>query len=278
VCVSGKVFDELEGKLPLPFEDRGEQRLKNIARPIRVYALKGGDVSPREPQAARPSQKVADRPSIAVLPFTNLSGDPEQEYLVEGIADDILTALSKSRWLFVMARSSSFAFKGRAMETDQIAQRLGVRYILSGSVRRSDTRLRISVQLVEGETGGSIWAERYDRNLTDIFALQDEISEAVAGAIEPELLRKEGHRGSERSQSSTAWDLLWARKVSDGEDKTRVHTGVQTGDGGALGRKRSPSGRDRRGARRPALSAAAVPLRVRTPSQPVGLKAMRLAG
>jgi adenylate cyclase len=149
VCVSGKVFDELEGKLSLPFEDRGEQRLKNIARPIRAYGLKGGDVSRREPKAARPSQNVTDRPSIAVLPFTNLSGDPEQEYFVEGMADDILTALSKSRWLFVMARSSSFAFKGKAIETDQIAQRLGVRYLLLGSVRRSDTRLRISVQLVE---------------------------------------------------------------------------------------------------------------------------------
>ena len=145
---------------------------------------------------------------MAVLPFTNLSGDPEQEYFAEGISDDILTAVAKSRWLFVMARNSSFAFKGKAIETDQIARRLGVKYVLSGSVRRSASRIRVSAQLIEAETGGSIWAERYDRDLTDIFALQDEISEAVAGAIEPELLRKEGRRGSEQPQSSTAWDLV----------------------------------------------------------------------
>jgi adenylate cyclase len=208
ICVSGKVYDELEGKLALPFEDRGEQRLKNIARPIRVYALKSGQTTVREPNAARPSPNRADRPSIAVLPFVNLSGDPQQEYLAEGIADDILTALAKARWLFVMARNSSFAFKGKAIETDQIARRLGVRYILSGSLRRSGSHIRISVQLVEAETGGSIWAERYDRDLTDIFDLQDEITEAVAGAIEPELLKKEGQRAAQNPQSLTAWDLV----------------------------------------------------------------------
>ncbi|HEX2134632.1 MAG TPA: adenylate/guanylate cyclase domain-containing protein [Microvirga sp.] len=208
VCVSGKVYDELEGKLSLPFEDRGEQRLKNIARPIRVYALQLGGTSAREPKSARPSLAPADKPSIAVLPFTNLSGDPEQEYLADGLADDILTALAKSRWLFVMARNSSFAFKGKAIETDQIARRLGVRYVLSGSVRRSGSHIRVSAQLIEADTGGSIWAERYDRHLTDIFALQDEIAEEVAGAIEPELLKKEGQRGAERPQSLTAWDLV----------------------------------------------------------------------
>jgi len=208
VCVSGKVFDELEGKLSLPFEDRGERHLKNIARAVRVYALRGGPSLAREPKAARPSPDRSDRPSIAVLPFAILSGDPEQEYLGEGIADDILTALAKSRWLFVMARNSSFAFKGRAIETDQIARRLGVRYILTGCVRQSGSRIRISAQLVEAETGGSIWAERYDRDLTDIFDLQDEIAEAVAGAIEPELLKKEGQRAAERPQSLTAWDLV----------------------------------------------------------------------
>ena len=208
ICISGKVLDELEGKLSLPFEDRGEQRLKNIARPVRVYALRSAEVSSREPKAARVSLSPTDRPSIAVLPFTNLSGDPDQDYLGDGIADDILTALAKSRWLFVMARNSSFAFRGKAIETDQIARRLGVRYILTGSVRRSGSRIRISFQLVEAETSGSLWAERYDRDLTDIFALQDEIAEAVAGAIEPELLKKEGQRGAERPQSLTAWDLL----------------------------------------------------------------------
>ena len=208
LCVSGKVFDELEGKLSLPFEDRGEQRLKNIARPIRVYSLRGDSTSPREPQAVRPTPKHNDKPSIAVLPFSNLSGDPAQDYLAEGVADDILTALAQSRWLFVMARSSSFAFKGRAIETDQVARRLGVRYILTGSVRRSGDHVRISAQLTDAETGGSLWAERYDRDVTDVLTLQDEIAEAVAGAIEPELLKTESQRGAARPQSMEAWDLV----------------------------------------------------------------------
>ena len=208
ICVSGKVFDELEGKLALPFEDRSEQRLKNIARPVHVYALRSGGTSRREPKAARPGQNHADKPSIAVLPFTNLSGDPEQEYFADGITDDIITALTKTRWLFVTARNSSFPFKGKAIETEQVAQRLGVRYVLSGSVRRSGPHVRISAQLVEAETGGSIWAERYDRDLNDVLTVQDEIAEAVAGAIEPELLKKEGQRGAERAQSLNAWDLV----------------------------------------------------------------------
>jgi len=208
ICISGKIFDELEGKLALPFEDRGEQRLKNIARPVHVYSLRGTDVSPYEPKAALPKSTEKDKPSIAVLPFTNLSGDPEQEYFADGITDDIITALAKARWLFVMARNSSFAFKGKAIETQQVAQRLGVRYILSGSVRRSGSRVRISAQLTEVETGGSIWAERYDRDVGDILTLQDQVAEEVAGAIEPELLRKEGQKGAERPQSLTAWDLV----------------------------------------------------------------------
>jgi adenylate cyclase len=208
VCISGKVFDELEGKLSLPFEDRGEQRLKNIARPIRVYAIKHGDASSREPRGVRPSLKLADKPSIAVLPFTNLSGDTEQEYFADGITDDIVTALAKARWLFVMARNSSFAFKGKAIETEQVARQLGVRYVLSGSVRRSGPHVRVSAQLIEANTGGTIWAERYDRDLGDILALQDKIAEEVAGAIEPELLKKEGQWGAEHPQSLTAWDLV----------------------------------------------------------------------
>jgi adenylate cyclase len=208
ICISGKVFDELEGKLSLPFEDRGEQRLKNIARPVHVYALKTGDLSAREPKAARTSPNHTDKPSIAVLPFANLSGDPEQEYFADGITDDLITALTKARWLFVTARNSSFAFKGKAIETEQVARRLGVRYILSGSVRRSETHVRISAQLIEADTGGSLWAERYDRDVGDILMLQDQIAEEVAGAIEPELLRKEGQRGAERTKSLTAWDLV----------------------------------------------------------------------
>ena len=195
VCISGKVFDELEGKLSLPFEDLGRAAPQKHCTAHTRLCLKAADISPREPKAARPSPNQTDKPSIAVLPFTNLSGDPEQEYFADGITDDIITALAKTRWLFVTARNSSFAFKSKAIETDQVARRLGVRYILSGSVRRGGNHVRISVQLTEAETGGSIWAERYDRDIGDILALQDQIADEVAGAIEPELLRKEGQSG-----------------------------------------------------------------------------------
>jgi adenylate cyclase len=208
ICISGKVFDELEGKLSLPFEDRGEQRLKNIARPVRVYALNAVDLSSHEPKAARPIPNHSDKPSVAVLPFTNLSGDSDQEYFADGITDDIIIALAKTHWLFVTSRSSSFAFKGKAIATEEVARRLGVRYILSGSIRRSGTHVRISTQLTEAETAGSIWAERYDRDIDDVLVLQDQIAEEVAGAIEPELLKKEGQRGAESPRSLTAWDLV----------------------------------------------------------------------
>jgi adenylate cyclase len=137
-----------------------------------------------------------------------LSGDPEQEYFADGIADDIHTALAKSRWLFVMGRSSAFAFRGKALELDEVARKLGVRYVLSGSVRRSSSKVRVAAQLIEAETGESIWAEHYDSDLTDILQMQDEITEAVAAAIEPQLIRKESERGVQRSQNLTAWDLV----------------------------------------------------------------------
>ncbi|KAB0265057.1 adenylate/guanylate cyclase domain-containing protein [Microvirga brassicacearum] len=141
ICISGKVFDELEGKLSLPFEDLGEQRLKNIARPIHVYALKAADISPREPTAARPTQNQTDKPSIAVLPFANLSGDPSQEYFADGITDDIITALTKTRWLFVTSRSSSFAFKAKAVETEQVAGRPSLGRSLHPQWQRAPERL-----------------------------------------------------------------------------------------------------------------------------------------
>ncbi len=208
ICVSGKVYDELEGKLALPFADHGEQQLKGIARPVRVYFLQPSGSSVRVPKAVWQVSGHDGRPSIAVLPFANLSGDPEQEYFAEGIADDVHTALSKSRWLFVMSRSSAFAFKGKAMEVEEIARRLGVRYVLSGSVRRSASKIRVSVQLVQAETGESLWAERYDRDLADLIELQDEIAGAVAGAIEPQLIRSEAERGHRREENLSAWDLV----------------------------------------------------------------------
>jgi TolB-like protein/Flp pilus assembly protein TadD len=153
--------------------------------------------------------RLPDRPSIAVLPLTNLSGDPEQDYFADGISEDIITGLSKLRWFFVIARNSSFIYKGRAVDTRQVGRELGVRYVLEGSVRKSGSRVRISAQLIDAETGKHFWAERYDRDLIDIFALQDEITNNVVAAIEPRLLEAEGTRSQHRSPDDLgAWDML----------------------------------------------------------------------
>ena len=142
---------------------------------------------------------LPDRPSIAVLPFDNMSGDPDQEYFADGITEDLITGLARIRWLFVIARNSTFVYKGRAVDVRQVARELGVRYVLEGSVRRAGKRLRISAQLIDAATGGHHWAERYDRELGDIFAVQDEITRSVVGAIEPRLLAAEGVRALSRS-------------------------------------------------------------------------------
>jgi adenylate cyclase len=211
VCISGPTHEYVRKVLPLNYDDLALQAVKNIDEPIRVYSIRLGARSASLPLSfiAQQSQVLPppDRPSIAVLPFATTTA--EDEYLGDGISDDVITALSKMRWLFVIARNSAFAYKGRAIEIGQIARQLGVAYILTGSVRRSANHVRISVQLVDAETGGSLWAERYDRDLDDIFALQDEIADQVAGAIEPELLKKEGQRAaSQPAQNPTAWDLV----------------------------------------------------------------------
>lgn len=160
-------------------------------------------------ETRRSSTKDEPRPSIAVLPFANLSGDKEQEYLADGITEDIITALTRFRWLFVIARNSSFAYKHKSLDAKQIAQELGVAYLIEGSVRKSGQQIRISAQLVEATSGKHIWAERYDLELTEVFAIQDEIAERVAGAIEPELLRTEGAQAAVRHTGNiTAWDIV----------------------------------------------------------------------
>src|SRR5215204_6507361 len=212
VCLSGPTHEYVRKALPLSFDDLGFQDVKNIDEPIRVYAIRldvrpAAPISPNRLSGVRQRSAPTDRPSIAVLAFATTT--VEDEYLGDGISDDVITALSKMRWLFVIGRNSSFAFKGRALDTGQIARQLGVAYILTGSVRRSGDRVRISVQLVEGETGASLWAERYERSLGDIFALQDEIAQEVAGAIEPELLKSESQRAARQTdQNPTAWDLV----------------------------------------------------------------------
>jgi adenylate cyclase len=176
ICISEDAFRQVRGKVEVGFTDLGEQSLKNIVQPLRIY--RAGS-SPTRTQATAPpaALPLPDKPSIAVLPFANMSGDPEQEYFADGIAEDIITALSRYPSLFVIARNSSFTYKGRAVDVKQVGRDLGVRYVLEGSLRKSGNRIRVTGQLVEAETGKHVWAERYDRDLADIFVVQDEISD-----------------------------------------------------------------------------------------------------
>jgi len=203
ICFSRAAFEQVEGKIDASFEDGGDQQLKNITRPVRIYRI----------NFAAPVRSATlmlpDKPSIAVLPFQNMSGDPEQDYFADGMVEDIITGLSRIKWLFVIARNSSFTYKGRTVDVKQVGRELGVRYVLEGSVRKVGSRVRITCQLIEGETGAHIWAERYDRSLDDIFALQDEITLSVVGAIEPNLRLAEVERAKrKRPDSLDAYDLV----------------------------------------------------------------------
>jgi adenylate cyclase len=219
VCLSDNAYQQIKGKLVLDVSDMGEQHLKNIAQPVRIYGVRL-DGAPERPTLALP-----DKPSIAVLPFQNMSGDPEQEYFADGIAEDIITALSKLRWFFVIARNSSFIYKGKAIDMKRIGRELGVRYVLEGSVRKSGQQVRINTQLIDATTGNHIWADRYDGDISDVFALQDKITNSVVAAIEPRLLEAESIRSQSRNPSDVrAWDLLmqasflfWRLNKMDGE-------------------------------------------------------------
>lgn len=205
VTISGTVRDHLGNRLDLLFEDVGEQVFKNIDVPVRVYKVRARAVA--TPTTHTPA--LPDKPSIAVLPFQNMSVDPEQDYFGDGIAEDIITALSKLRGFFVIARNSSFAYKGKAPDIRQVARELGVRYVLEGSVRKAGERLRVTGQLIDATTGNHIWAERYDRPATEIFALQDEITASVVAAIEPQIYAAEGRRlQSKAPESLDAWGCV----------------------------------------------------------------------
>ncbi len=229
IMVSGVVHDQVRDKLNFGFENMGEQTVKNIARPISIHRVSLGEIaSPTAANAAREASKsdsTSSRPSIAVLPFANMSGDPEQEYFADGISEDIITGLSKLRWFFVIARNSSFTYKGKALDVKRAARELGVRYVLEGSVRKGGNRVRITAQLIDATTGNHIWADRYDGDLTDIFALQDEITRKVVAAIEPKLLEAEGIRSQTRSPEDLgAWEmviqansLFWRLTKAEGE-------------------------------------------------------------
>ena len=208
ICISARVQEDVAGRLALTFDDMGEQTLKNIARPVRVYRVRATGASPTEstpkvtPTEIAPAFALPDKPSIAVLPFQNMSGDPEQEFFADGIAEDIITALSRYPSLFVIARNSSFSYKGRAVDVKQVGRELGVRYVLEGSLRKSSNRVRVTAQLVEAETGNHVWAERYDRDLVDIFAVQDEITQATTVAIAPAIADAEQQRAMRKPPAS----------------------------------------------------------------------------
>jgi adenylate cyclase len=183
VCISGPAFDTVDGKLDLTFEDAGEQQIKNIAKPVRVFRLASG--GPREASPVHPEKppRISDKPSIAVLAFTNMSGDPEQEYFSDGLTEDIITQLSRFREILVIARNSTFAYKGEAVNVRDIGRDLGVAYVVEGSVRRAGDRVRVTAQLIEAATGNHLWAERYDRDLEDVFQVQDEITRTIVGTV-----------------------------------------------------------------------------------------------
>jgi adenylate cyclase len=205
VFVSNTVHDHVCDRLPFVFEDLGEQQVKNIARPVRVYRVRGTSAA-KSPSA--PALPLPDKPSIAVLPFANMSGDPEQEYFADGMVEEIITALSRIRWLFVIARNSSFTYKGQAIDIKQVGRDLGVRYVLEGSVRKAGQRVRITGQLIDAVTDAHLWADRFDGSLEDVFELQDNVALSVAGVIEPTLQAAEIRRSSERPTSDlTAYDL-----------------------------------------------------------------------
>ena len=224
ICVSARVQEDAAGKLNLCFDDIGEQQLKNIARPVRVYRVR--DVATAKTQSAPelPALPLPDKPSIAVLPFINMSGDPDQEFFADGIAEDIITALSRYSSLFVIARNSCLTYKERAIDVKQVGRELGVRYVLEGSLRKAGNRVRVTGQLVEAETGKHVWAERYDRDLADIFALQDEITGAVTIAIAPAIAHAERKRAMRTAPGSLdAWTAyqrgLWhVFKISREDD------------------------------------------------------------
>jgi len=216
ILISDKVYNEVEGKLDAGFEDRGEQQLKNISKSIRTYAVRRALT-----EGVSAALPLPDKPSIAVLPFQNMSGDPEQEYFApeqeyfaDGLVEDIITALSRFKSLFVIARNSSFTFKGKAADIKEVGRKLGVRYVLEGSVRKAAGKVRITGQLIDAVSGAHIWADRFERDLIDVFALQDEVTVAVVSAIQPKLLETEIEMAMlRRPENLTAYDLcLRARK------------------------------------------------------------------
>jgi adenylate cyclase len=225
ICISAKVYEEVREKLPYSFQDQGEQLVKNITKPLRVYSLFGNGVA-----ATQARLKVPDRPSIAVLPFDFMSESHNGEFLADGLSEDIIAALSRIRSFFVIARNSTFTYKGRAVNVQQVSRELGVRYVLEGSVRRSRDKVRITAQLIDATTGAHLWADRYDGTIDDIFDLQDRITTSVVGAIQPSIRAAEIERARrKRPDSLNAYDLVmqalpyvWSLDATSNEVASRL--------------------------------------------------------
>jgi TolB-like protein len=210
ICISSSAYDQVRGKVTVEFTDLGEQKLKNIERLVRVYVansaakVDGASIALVQPPKSLP---LPDKPSIAVLPFQNMSGDPEQEYFADGMVEDIITALSRFKLLFVIARNSSFIYKGRPIDIKQVGRELGVRYVLEGSVRRAGSKVRITGQLIDASTGAHLWADHFDGILKDIFDLQDRVTGSVVSAIAPKVQQAELERSTRNpTESLDAYD------------------------------------------------------------------------
>ncbi len=229
LCISGAVHEQVRDRLDLVFEDLGDQQLKNIDRPVHVWKWPASETPPA--LVSESTEKVpplSKNPAIAVLPFDNMSGDPEQEFFADGMTEDIITELSKFRWLTVIARNSTFVYKGQATDVQKIARDLGVGYVLEGSVRRAGERVRITAQLIDGPSNEHIWAQRYDRQLQDIFDLQDEMTHTIVGMIEPEVANRERERVRNKpTEDMNAWELyqrgLWHRWRFTPADILKAH-------------------------------------------------------
>ena len=219
LCISDDAYRQIRGKVEIAFDDLGPQTLKNIAEPMRAWRVQldgqsAGTARPGSPAGQSSPLALPDKPSIAVLPFTNMSGDPEQDYFADGMVEDIITALSHFKALFVIARNSSFTYKGRAVDVKQVGRELGVRYVLEGSVRKSANRVRITGQLVDTATGAHLWADRFDGGLSDVFDLQDQVTESVVGAIAPALEKAEIERAKRNPTESLDAYSLYLRGLA----------------------------------------------------------------
>jgi TolB-like protein/class 3 adenylate cyclase/Tfp pilus assembly protein PilF len=233
ICVSSRVHEDVRDRLDTAFDDGGTQTLKNIARPVQVWRWQPGTAEPPKPAPAPTALLLPDKPSIAVLPFQNMSGDPEQEYFTDGITEDIITELSRFHSLFVIARNSSFSYKGKSPDIRQVGRELGVRYVLEGSIRKSSNRIRVTGQLVDTLTGNHIWAERYDRVLEDIFAVQEEVTQAIVAAIAPQIESTELSKASRRRPDNlSAYEIALratahAREALGRPDQTLIEQSIR---------------------------------------------------